>query len=275
MNLIKLGMFCITLIASALVHSEDKVYVVGVVPQFEAKKLASIWVPILKQLSNETDLKFKLKGSPTISAFEKSFMAGKFDFVYMNPYHFVLGNLLQGYLPLIRDGSKKLQGILVVKKDSLVTSVSELDGSNIVYPSPNALGASLQMRQELFDIFKIKTTPVYVKTHDSVYLNVLLGDAPAGGGVGKTLKSQKPEYQGALRILHKTTPVSPHPFAAHPRVSTANIEKVRKALLKMGQDDKNSLLIAKIPIAEVIKAIIEDYDPLKKMDLERFYVKPE
>jgi phosphonate transport system substrate-binding protein len=248
---------------------------VGVVPQFEARKLASIWIPILKHLSEETGLKLELEGAPNINKFEKKFMAGAHDFVYMNPYHFILGNELQGYLPLVKDASKKLRGVLVVKKDSPVKNVSELEGGKIAFPSPNALGASLQMRQELHDIFKIKIIPIYVKTHDSVYLNVLLGETQAGGGVGKTLKNQKIEYQNSLRVIYKTTPVSPHPIAAHPRVSKVDIEKMKEALMKMGKSNRTRALLAGIPINQVSIATLEDYEPLKRMNLERFYVKPE
>lgn len=274
LRLLLITLFSAKLLFSTLVHAEDKVYIVGMVPQFEARKLTAIWVPILEQLTVETGLKFKLEGAPNINEFEKKFMAGTYDFVYMNPYHFVLGNQLQGYIPLVKDGSKKLHGVLVVQKDSPIQNVAQLNGAKIAFPSPNALGASLQMRQELHDIFNIQITPVYVNTHGSVYLNVLLGDTLAGGGVGKTLQKQKAEYRQALRVIHKTTPVASHPIAAHPRVPSADIEKVTAALINMGKTVATAALLQGIPIQEVTIATFSDYEPLKNMNLERFYIQP-
>lgn len=251
-----------------------KIYRVGVVPQFEARKLASIWLPILKHLSKETGYQFELEGASSIAEFEKAFMKGQYDFAYMNPYHLILANQLQGYQPLVNDASKKLRGVLVVRKDSKITSPKELNGKTIAFPSPNALGASLQMRQELHDIFNIKIKPNYVKTHDSVYLNVLLGDAEAGGGVGKTLKRQLPQYQEALKVIHKTNPVAPHPIAVHPRVDVKVSQLFKENILAMGQKNETQSLLVKIPIKQVSPISLDAYKPLKKVRLERFYVKP-
>jgi phosphonate transport system substrate-binding protein len=162
--------------------------------------------------------------------------------------------------------------VLVVKKDSPITEIAQLNNSTIAFPAPNALGASLLMRQELHDHFKIDFYSRYVKTHDSVYLNVLLGKADAGGGVQNTLSRQPAEYQSALRILHKTQQVKPHPFAVHPRISQQVANRVKTALLKLGDSQPGQLLLSKIPIKIIGPATLEDYLPLKELELERFTV---
>lgn len=252
--------------------AEQKVYTVGIVPQFEAKKLRRIWRPILKQLEQKTGFNFKLRGAPTIPAFEKEFLSGEFDFSYMNPFHLLIANETQGYIPMVRDHNKKLQGVLVVRKDSGIKSVKDLNNKKLAFPSPNALGASLQMRAELHDKFNINITPVYVKTHDSVYLNIYLKQVAAGGGVGKTFHKQAERLRDTLKIIHKTTPVAPHPIAAHPRVPEEDRKKVLNALLEMANTDKGKKLFAQIPIKQLGKARMEDYEPLKGMNLKRFFV---
>ena len=263
--------FMITLLASTTALAESKVvYSIGVVPQFEAKKLHAIWTPILNTLEKETGLKFKLIGSPTISGFEKEFLAGKFDFAYMNPYHLVWTHEAAGYIPMIRDHSKRLHGVLVVKKGGGIKSVEQLDGKKIAFPSPNALGASLMMRAELSRKFNLNIKPIYVKTHDSVYLNVVLGQTSAGGGVQKTLGRQNQPISDKLHVIYRTTKVAPHPFAYHPRIPKNIAMKVSRALLKMGESKGGSQLLSKIPIKKIGLATMEDYDPLTKMGLEEF-----
>ncbi len=247
-------------------------YIIGIVPQFEARKLHKIWQPIIDYLTIETGYHFKIKGSPNIPDFENEFMRGEFDFVYMNPYHFVIASQQQNYVPLVKDIGKTLQGILVVKKDSPITHVSQLNNKTIAFPAPNALGASLLTRQALKDDFNVKFYPRYVKTHDSVYLNVLLGEAEAGGGVQNTLSRQPPKYQAALRVLYKTQAVKPHPFAVHPRVPQQIANRVKAALLKLGDSQPGQLLLSKIPIKKIGPASLDDYLPLKKLGLERFTV---
>jgi phosphonate transport system substrate-binding protein len=245
---------------------------VGIVPQFEAKKIHRIWRPILNELESKTGLRFTLRGSPTIPKFEKEFNAGNFDFAYMNPYHVLLANKREGYVPLTRDIGRTLHGILVVRKDSPYTSPKDLAGQRIAFPAPNALGASLIMRADFLDIFHTRIKPDYVKTHSSVYLNVALGQAEAGGAVQKTL-SQQPQYiQDELKVLYRTRETAPHPFSAHPRVSKEVQAKVLNALLEMGKTEKGRKLLKKIPVKKIGKAQMADYEPIHEMNLDRLYV---
>ena len=251
-------------------HAES--YTVGVVPQFSARTLQEIWTPILQELERRTGHTFVLRGSQSISVFEEQFMAGEFDFAYMNPYHFIKASKAHGYMPLIRDSSKKLRGILVVRKDASIDDVVQLQDKTIAFPSPNALGASLMMRALLEREFKLEFEPRYVKSHDSVYLNVVMGRTVAGGGVGRTLAKQPPEVREQLRVLYTTPAVASHPLAVHPRVPETVREQVQDALIAMGEIEPGRKLLAKIPIGTARPALSEDYAPLQAMGLEAFYV---
>jgi phosphonate transport system substrate-binding protein len=261
-------------LAAPVFAAPPEAFTVGVVPQFEARKLHAIWRPILDRLEQATGYRFDLRGSPTIPAFEREFVEGKFDFAYMNPYHLVVANEKAGYIPLARDHGRQLYGVLVVKSDSQIDSPKQLDGKVIAFPAPNALGASLQMRQELTDKFKIHFTPRYVKTHDSVYLNVLLGDATAGGGVQKTLNQQRAQNREHLKVIHETDKVAPHPLAVLPSVPEEVRAKVLAALLELGKTEEGKALLAQIPMRQIGPAAMADYEPLRQMGLERFYVAP-
>lgn len=249
-----------------------KVYTVGIVPQFNAQRIIEIWRPILDILEERTGVLLSLRGAPTIPLFEKEFSAGNFDFVYMNPYHVLLANKGQGYSPLVRDVGRSLHGVLVVRNDSVIKNVDELNNKKVAFPAPNALGASLLLRADFEDIFKIKVTPRYVLSHSSVYLNVVLGEADAGGGVQKTLSLQPAEIRQSLRVLYKTRDFSPHPFAVHPRVPKDVQEKIKAELLVLGTTEIGKKLLLEIPMKKIGEASMEDYKPLLKMGLERFYV---
>ena len=247
-------------------------YAVGVVPQFNARTLQSIWTPILQELERRTGHTFELRGSKSISAFEKQFMAGEFDFAYMNPYHFILASKTQGYLPLVRDTGKRLRGILVVRKDVAIDDVEQLQDKAIAFPSPNALGASLMLRAQLAREFNLRFEPRYVKSHDSVYLNVVTGRMVAGGGVGRTLARQPSEVREQLRVLYTTPAVASHPVTVHPRVPETVRSMVKNALIAMEESESERQLLAKIPIGTAGEALSEDYVPLQKMGLDAFYV---
>ena len=111
----------------ALCSSDERpVYTVGVVPQFDARQLRSIWEPILRRVSELTDIRLELRGAAGIPEFEREFERGDYDFAYMNPFHMLLANRAQGYLPLVRDRQRALRGIIVVRRDGGVLKVADL-----------------------------------------------------------------------------------------------------------------------------------------------------
>lgn len=251
-------------------ESTDKVYTVGVVPQYSIKVIHSIWLPILKELGKETGLKFKIKGSPNIPAFEKSMHAGEYDFVYMNPYHLVWSQDTQKYIPLVRDHGRELHGVLVVRKDSPITDVKQLEGKTIAFPSPNALGASLLMRAELSKKHNISITPRYVNSHDSVFFNVAFKQTDAGGAVQRTLNKHKSKIKDQLKVLYRTAKVNPHPFANHPRISKAIADSVQKGLMAISKDESGHKLLSKIPMKNMGLATLDDYASVKQLGLDQF-----
>ena len=251
----------------------QRVYSVGIVPQFEARRGYEIWRPILDKLQLATGVRFTLRGSPSIPVFEKEVLAGAFDFAYMNPYQLLQAHNRQGYVPLVRDVGRRLQGILVVRRDSKINSVEGLAGLTIAFPSPNALGACMLIRAELKDKYNIQFVPKYVLSHSSVYLNVILGQATAGGGVQKTLQQQAKTITGKLRVLYRTQSIVPHAFVAHPRVPLQLQRQVREAFLTLGQTQTGRQLLSKIPIKKIGRASMKDYQSLSTLRLERFYLK--
>jgi len=262
---------CLLCCSQAAIAAENKTYTIGVVPQFEAQTLYNIWQPILDRLHAKTGLNFNYQGSPSIPAFEKDVRAGKFDFAYMNPYQLLKSQQSSAYQPLIKDLERQLYGVLVVRKDSNITNVRQLDQKIVAFPSANALGASLLLRAEIAQKYNIKLIPRYVKTHNSVYFNVYLKQATAGGGVQKTFHQQKSNIRNQLRILFQTQKVTPHPFTAHPRVPNKIQQRIKNAFLEMGETQYDRHILSKIPITKIGRASLTDYEALKHLHLEKFY----
>lgn len=272
-KLISISIFLVFLVLLRVpVEAADEAsYSVGIVPQFDTRLTHSIWRPILDDLEQRTGVKFSLRGSTTIPDFEREFDKGLFDFVYMNPYHIIRANKQNGYRPLVRDIDRQLYGIVVVRDDSSIERVAQLDGQIVAFPAPNALGASLMSRAAFETEYGIKIRPKYVKTHSSVYLNVALGRAAAGGGVQKTLAQQPDELKNTLRVIYETSRVAPHPFAVHPRVPQPVSEQIKAALLAMGETESGKKMLALIPIKQIGSASLEDYEPLNQLGLDQYY----
>jgi len=248
----------------------ERAYTFGIVPHYEARRLFAIWRPILDALQQETGLRFSARIGNSSAAFEQEVIGGQFDFAYMGPYHQVMSEKSAGYLPLVRDVGANIYGILVVRKDDPISDVKELDGKVGALPAPNALVAAMMIRADLENKFGIKIVPRYVHTHDSVYLNVVLGQAAAGGGQQKTLAEMQPAIRDQLRVLYRTADVTAHPVSAHPRVPAAVRKQVQDAFLRLGETPQGKALLATIPYKQVGVANLADYEPIRRMGLHRF-----
>lgn len=258
-------------LASACCHvSAREALSVSIVPQWPPDQILSAWRPAFDQITRETGERFKFKHFDSIPEFESSFMRGEVDVAYMNPYHAVIANEAQGYTPIVRDDARKLQGILVVREDSPIQDVRELNGANIAFPAPNAFGASLYMRALLANEMGIEIKPMYVSTHSNVYRHVLPRLCRAGGGVQRTLDRETAGIRGYLRILYRTPKVFPHPITTHPRIPDATRESLRAALLKLADTPRTQALLAAIQMPSPVAASLDDYQSLKTLGLERF-----
>lgn len=251
-------------------QAEEKIYTVAVVPQIASIQIYRDWTPLLTKLEQVTGYRFKLLAYNEFSRFELALNQGVPDLVYLNPYHMVIAKLKNQYRPLVRDSSP-LTGILVVRQDSPIKKLTDLDGKNIAFPSPNALGASLYMRALLAEKIKIKATPVYVGSHQNVYRHVLIGEVMAGGGVNSTLEKETEAVRSQLNILFTTPDISPHPLAAHPRIPVDVSKKIVAALLAMRNGPESSKLLAAVQIPQPIEADYKrDYAGLAQLKLERY-----
>lgn len=245
------------------------VYSFSVAPQFERRVLFGIWQPVLAELQQRTGLRFELVTSLSVNDYDQDVRRGRYDFVYINPYLMLDAARSPGYLPLVRD-ERPLHGILVVRQDSPVEKVEELQSKTLAVPALSAMGASLLLRAELERKFGLRLRPVIAKTHSSVFLHVVNGLADAGGSVQKALSEQEPQVRNALRVLYRTSDVASHPVAVHRRVPAEVREQVRQAFIAMSADPGGRALLARIPMQEAVAARLEDYQVMEELHLERY-----
>ena len=251
---------------SLLAADPDKIYTVGVVPQQSASKLAKSWGPLLKYVSDQIGIKLRFATAPNIPEFEKRLANGEYDFSYMNPYHYTVFSAKPGYKALMNAQDKRIKGILVVRKDSNINSLEELDGQKLAFPSPAAFAASILTRGE-FSQRNIAITPVYVSSHDSTYLSVVKGLYPAGGGVVRTLNALSPEIKEQLRILWTTPGYTPHAIAAHPDMDADIAEKFTLSMIDLNNSEAGKKLLVPLKIKGWQKASDSDWDDVRKLNI--------
>ncbi|WCN12746.1 PhnD/SsuA/transferrin family substrate-binding protein [Marinomonas mediterranea] len=254
----------VSLLFSAVVSAQGLTF--GVVPQQSAKKLAAKWSPVLQYISDASGVDIHFTTAKNIPEFEKRLLAGEYDLAYMNPYHYIVFHEKPGYEAVAKQKNKQIKGIVVVRKDSTIQSLSELQDAQLAFPSPAAFAASILPRAQLAKD-NIAFTPRYVSSHDSVYLNVSKGFFPAGGGVLRTFNNTSPKVREQLKVLWTTQPYTSHAIAAHPRVAKEKVQKILQAMLQMNDDPQGIALLKTLNFKGLEEATNDRWDDIRGLNI--------
>lgn len=255
----------LSFISSAFAEETVEEFSFGIVPQQSASKLAKLWTPLLEKVSGETGLQIVFRTAPDINEFERQLAAGQYDFAYMNPYHYAVFSQRPGYKAFAKESGKLLNGIIVVRKDSSLENLGQLDGKTLAFPSPAAFAASVLTRAELSER-DIAFLPQYVSSHDSVYRAVARGIFTAGGGVVRTFNNLDPSVREQLRILWSTDGFTPHAFAAHPKVPPSVVKRVLKSMSSLAESSPE--LLKALELNPLVAADDSDWNDVRAMDID-------
>lgn len=241
--------------------------VFGIVPQQSATTLAKNWGPLLKEISERSGISIKFATAKDIPTFEKRLLEQTYDIAYMNPYHYVVVSQQPGYQALARQRDKKIKGIIVVPKSSSSTSLADLANQTIVFPAPAAFAATI-IPQAVFRQANIGITPKYVFSHDSVYMNVARGFAPAGGGVIRTFRGTPKAISNELRILWQSDGYTPHAIATKPSIPPEIRNKLLTAMLSLNDQTEVAPLLAAINFKGFVAANDQDWDDVRALNIQ-------
>lgn len=261
---------CLTILflglGPAQAFSEPRALTFGVVPQESSSKLAEQWTPLMQHLSEKLGRPVRFSTAPDIPTFEKRVLEGRYDIAYMNPYHYQMFSDNPGYRAIVRETEKLIHGIVVVAESSDYETLSDLDGKTIVFPAPAAFAATILVRAEL-ERLGISYTPKFVSSHESVYLNVQKGFAPAGGGIERTLDSAQKKGLRGIRVLWRSKGFTPHAFAVHPELHEKETLKLKNALINLAESESGRKLLETINLQPLTTASHSDWDDIRGLGL--------
>lgn len=252
--------FTIILFLSISLHAKDIIF--GVVPQQSTSKLIEAWQPLMDYLSRTTGHKIIFRTEKSIAMFLKVLESGNYDMAYSSPYHYVVADKKHGYDALVRF-NELITGILVVKKDSNITSVEDIKTKSFLFPSPRAFAATLLPKYEFLAAYNYSIDEFnnlrYVNSHDSVYKGIIRNYGDIGGGIMRTYL--RFESKDELRIIYKTKDYPSHIISINSSLDSNVKTTIEEALLNMPQkythniSDKKLIATSDIEYQDIEKLI--------------------
>ncbi|MBF0282455.1 MAG: phosphate/phosphite/phosphonate ABC transporter substrate-binding protein [Zetaproteobacteria bacterium] len=240
---------------------------VGIVPQGAPSELFLKWQPVLAWLSKASGITLEFITAPDVPTFEDRLAQGEYDIAYMNPYHFVYFNEQGKYHAFVRNQDQRIYGIVVVRNDSKVQVLKDLNGEIIAFPTPAAFAATIIVENEL-QRQHIFFKEDIVKSHNSVYRNVAMGLTVAGGGIPRTLKMIDPDIQNKLRILWQSPPYTPHAMATRTNFDSQVRDKIFQAMQAMNQSEEGRALLQEVRFKGFEPAKDSDWDDIRALGIK-------
>lgn len=246
------------------------VYIVGIHPLHNPKRLFEVYSPIIEFIDTQLpNVELKLEASRNYEEYDKKLTSGHFDFAMPNPYQTIL-SLAHGYRIFGKMADDdNFRGIILIRKDSHIKTVSDLKGKAVAYPAETALAATM-MPQQYFQSQGLNVnTDIenrYVGSQESSIMNVLLGNVAAAATwpvPWKTFSAEHPEQAAQLEIKWQTESLPNNGWVVRHDVPAELVTQFAQALFNIQNSVAGQKMLAAIPVSHFEAANEQTYAPVK------------
>ncbi|RDH86029.1 MAG: hypothetical protein DIZ80_00735 [endosymbiont of Galathealinum brachiosum] len=129
------GLLPLTTTSQASV-SKQRPLIMGIFPRRNIKLTYQIFTPMARYLSNELGREVKLITAKNFKQFWLGVKEQRYDLVHYNQYHYIISHLLYDYQVILKNqefGQSTVAGSIVVRKDSGIDKVSDLENKTILF----------------------------------------------------------------------------------------------------------------------------------------------
>ncbi len=245
---------------------------IGFVPQDNAVRMVKKWQPLADYLSKELNRPVEIEIKPNYQGVIDDLARGKVDVGLLGSFSYVRAAEGGGIVPLVRRvifGSSYYRGIIVVRTDSAIRTLSGLKGRRFAFTDKNSTtGFVLPVRQMkrsgLGPPEQFFSEIIYTGNHDSALLAVYSGSAD-GAALSTTRLDPLNAKLDHLRIIWKSESIPLGPFVARKSLGGATIAKLRKALLRIESSPSTKPLLKQFGVDGFVAARDSDYKIVRSL----------
>ncbi|WP_428568486.1 MAG: phosphate/phosphite/phosphonate ABC transporter substrate-binding protein [Solidesulfovibrio sp. DCME] len=245
--------------------------VLGVHPLHNPQKLFEIYEPLLRHLNARLGIphvRLVLEASNTYQDFDAKLARRALHFALPNPYRTLTGQDCGYRIFAKMDNDEDFRGVIILRKDSDIRAVADLRGKSISCPAPTALAATmmpqLYLRQHgLASLDEVET--LYVGTHDSALMNVLLGRTSAASTwppAWRAFLAERPEARGILEVRWQTDTLPSNGLLVRDDVPAAVADRVRDLILGLDASPEGRDILRRIGIPRFVAADSQTFAPV-------------
>jgi len=260
--LIALGMACCGTTALAA----EPPYEFGVFPYLPQTRIHELYSPIAADFEAKLGRQVQLSSKARYETFAEELRKSTYDIAFVQPFDYVDAHDKHGYLPLARRVGD-LEGLIVVRRDSPLTSLQDLKGRIVANPPADA-AVSQVTSMALWDAGIHPSTGVkrdYGRNHFTCLQSVLIGAADACGTAQQPLRTlESGQAMPRFRVLHKTVRMPHALFVVHKRVSRKDREALLKTIVDWPKTEEGRRILDRGQFIPFVAASDTDYELVRE-----------
>jgi phosphonate transport system substrate-binding protein len=252
--------------------ADDGELVFGVFPRFNASETTTRYAPLAEYLSARLGRKVSLVTSRDFESFWRGVEAQRYDIVQFNHYHYIRSAKTYRVIAHNKEfGRSTLAGVLLVRKDSNITDITQLRGRTLLFG-----GGEDAMFGYIAPVYMLLQAGLHKNDFKSRFavnpLNSVIGvyhrqaDA-AGSGDGVV---DQPAVKNAINIDELTVLAMSEqllhlPWAAKRSMPARLRDSIQSELVDLEKSEAGRKVLKAAVLTGLGKAEDKDYEPARKM----------
>lgn len=252
---------------------------VSMVPSQDATKILTGMQPLSKCLEKETGYFFDVNVPNNFIVVVEGMGAKRVDIAFLNTFGYLLAHQRFGaeaMLKMSRNGETTYKAQIIVRTDSPIKKLSDLNGKRVAYVDPASTSGYI-LPKMLFMKHDVKPKEeVFAGKHDSVVTMVYQGKQVDAGATfysppidgapqdaRKHVKTQFPDVLEKVRILELSEAIPNDPIVVRKDLSKEMKDKVKTGMEKCVKTNKDAFMA--INNSDGLAPVLDkDYDTVRK-----------
>lgn len=251
-------------------------------PSVDADTIASNSDEFIKYLEKETGYYFKTGIPTSYIAVVEAFGSNRADIGAMNSFGYLMANERYGAtarLRVIRHGLDYYQGQIVVRTDSGINEVKDLDGKRFAFTDPSSTSGYMFPLKILREQDVKLSNEMFAMKHDNVITMVYQGQVDGGAtyysapdaegnfrDARQRVLTQFPDVGEKVKIIATTEKIANDPFVFRKDIPEEVASKFIVALKKFIATPRGKEIFTNIYSVEgLVDATDADYNDLREM----------
>lgn len=254
---------------NTVIKSDDTSLVIGIFPRRDPSQTIRMFTPLKNHLQQKLGRNVILETAPDFKSFKKILQSRRYDLVHFNQYHYVQAHENLHYDALVQNeefGQKNISGSIFVRKDSGISSLSELRGQSILFG-----GGKEAMMSYIVPLYLLAEAglqpqdfkPMFASSPPNSILAVYTRQAIAGGAGNVTIHfpaiTQKIDVN-QLQVLATSEPVAHLPWAVKQEMPEILKQHIQEILLTLKDTQQGQEILQAARLSGMNPATDTDYN---------------